>query len=253
MATPVISASSSILGFRRNESFEFQPAATNTPTSWAAVGLPSGVSINSSTGKISGAATVAGVYVVTVSATNADPATGTREFVLGIASEAAATVASADVSCEWDFDVVTRQLSVLGDAESSAAAPGIAQALAHWKKDDIFILRLRFRKNGVVVDPDPTALTLTLKELDPEPAIALSAAFERSVGTGESAYFDLLVDLSGAAVQAALSNYEEDAGTTFLANVEIQMEAEITFDSATETIRLSSRTGKVSLDKDQVE
>lgn len=253
MATPVISASSSILGFRRNEAFEFQPAATNTPTSWAAVGLPTGVSINSSTGKISGSAATAGVYVVTVSATNADPATGTREFVIGIASEAAATVASADVSCEWDFDVVTRELSVLASADSSASTAGVVASLAHWKKDDIFLLRLRFRKNGVVVDPDPTALTLTLKELDPDPSIALSAAFERSVATGESAYFDLLVDLSGASVQAALSNYEEDAGTTFLANVEIQMEAEITFASATETIRLSSRTAKVSLDKDQVE
>jgi hypothetical protein len=45
MPIPVISAASSILGFRRREQFAFTPAATNQPLFWTASGLPEGVSV----------------------------------------------------------------------------------------------------------------------------------------------------------------------------------------------------------------
>jgi len=47
MAVPVISATSSILGFRRLEQFAFQPSATNLPVRWTATGLPAGVTVDS--------------------------------------------------------------------------------------------------------------------------------------------------------------------------------------------------------------
>src|SRR5438552_9547473 len=45
--------------------------ATNSPTSYNAAGLPPGLSVNTSTGLISGTPTAAGTYSVTISATNA--------------------------------------------------------------------------------------------------------------------------------------------------------------------------------------
>jgi len=246
MPAPVISASSSILGFRRNEPFEFQPAATNSPTVWAAIGLPAGVSINAGTGKISGAASLAGVYVVTVTATNAEPSTGSREFVIGINSEVAPTAASGDTSAEWDLDVVTRELSRVG------ASSSVTGALAHWKKDDIFLLRVRFRKNGALVDPDPTALKLVLKEYNDEPAIALGSTFVKT-GVGDAAYFDILINLTGDPVKAALSNYQEEKTSAFEAMVELQMEASVTFNGGPQALRISSRTGTVTLDADLVD
>ena len=46
MAIPVISTTTSILGYNQYESWQYQPYATNTPTSWACPNLPAGLSID---------------------------------------------------------------------------------------------------------------------------------------------------------------------------------------------------------------
>lgn len=332
MPAPVISASSSILGFKRNERFAFTMAATNDPLIWAAVGLPSTVTIDTpenlaatgvastdvvtatghdfvngslvyfsaitggagltantiyfvrdlsgatfklaatatgpamdfttdisagtirrvSNGTISGYFETAGPKVVTVSATNSAPATGSREFVFGISPEIAPAL-SGSTSAEWDFDVETREVTVARGAVVGAAAPaaGSTSPLAWWKSGDVFIVRVRFRKNGIVVDPDATSLKLALKEIEPEAGIDLSTNFVR-IGTGEASYCDLLVDLTDAAVVAALANYEADAGTFFEALTELQMEHSVTHNSATVTLRLTSRSFPVRLDRDMI-
>jgi hypothetical protein len=70
MAIPVISTTTSVLGYRKGQYFEYQMQATNTPTSWSASGLPSGMTI-SNAGLVSGAATAAGIYLIKIIATNA--------------------------------------------------------------------------------------------------------------------------------------------------------------------------------------
>jgi hypothetical protein len=50
--------------------FSYQMTANNSPTSYAASGLPSGLSVNTGTGLISGSPTVSGTYNVTLTATN---------------------------------------------------------------------------------------------------------------------------------------------------------------------------------------
>lgn len=238
MAAPIISASSSILGFKRNETFAFQPSATNNPTSWTQVGLPAGLSINAATGLVSGSVAVSGVYVVTLAATNADPATGSREFVFGISSEVAASVAASDTSEEWDIDVVSREVT-----------PGAA---AFWKQGDVVLVRMRFRKNGVVVDPAPTSLRLVLKQFEPEKVLVVATGFDQ-IGVDEAAYFDLPVDLSGDALEAALADYEKDEGTFFEALAEIEWVRSVTHNGSPLTLRSSSRTFPVRIERDLAE
>src|SRR6266481_7383292 len=63
--------------------FSYQITATNCPTSYNASPLPPGLSVNTSTGLISGTPTTTGVYSVTISATNAG-GTGTATLVITI-------------------------------------------------------------------------------------------------------------------------------------------------------------------------
>jgi len=86
MAKPVISTTSSILGFKRNEPIRFQPASAGKPTLWTATGLPSGLSIHPGTGLISGSVSEAIVAAVLVTAANAD-GEATEVFPIGISQE----------------------------------------------------------------------------------------------------------------------------------------------------------------------
>ena len=68
---PTITTTSLTNG-QANQSYSFTPTATGTsPITWSASGLPSGLSVNSSTGVISGIPTTAGTYSITLTATNA--------------------------------------------------------------------------------------------------------------------------------------------------------------------------------------
>ncbi len=67
--------------------FGYTITATNTPSSFLAINLPAGLSLNGQTGVISGASTQAGVISVQVSASNAG-GTGTKTLVLNIAANA---------------------------------------------------------------------------------------------------------------------------------------------------------------------
>lgn len=335
MAAPVISASSSILGFRRNESFVFQPAATNSPVIWSAVGLPAGVSVETwsaraatgtastdtvsstahgyadgdrvyfvsltggsgltagtiyyvrdkatddfklasvpggaavdfttdisaaqvrkvSSGAISGACATAGVYVVTLSATNAAAETGTREFVIGIDSEAAPpSVDSGSLSADWGIDVVTREVTPpsAGAGSVQPTAPDAEKVLAAWKEGDTLMLSLRFSKGGEVLELDLDTLRLVLKEMEPEGALIVAEDFEK-VGTGSATRYNLPVTLTGSALANALANYEADGGTMFPALAEIEWTTEVTHLSAPLTLKGSSQTFLVRIERDIAE
>ena len=63
--------------------FTYATTATNLPTSYSATGLPSGLSINTTSGVISGTPTVAGNFNVSLSATN-ETGTDTKTLVITV-------------------------------------------------------------------------------------------------------------------------------------------------------------------------
>ncbi|MBA3707336.1 MAG: carbohydrate-binding protein [Planctomycetes bacterium] len=67
--------------------FSYQIVANQNPTSYGATGLPAGLSINTTTGAITGTPSAAGTFTVTLQAINA-AGTGTRTLTLTIASSA---------------------------------------------------------------------------------------------------------------------------------------------------------------------
>jgi hypothetical protein len=81
---PVISSAPSVT-LAVNQPASFQVSASNTPTAFAATGLPAGLSIDVVTGLISGTPTVGGVTSVSVTASNASGASTIQTLVLTIA------------------------------------------------------------------------------------------------------------------------------------------------------------------------
>jgi uncharacterized delta-60 repeat protein len=80
-ATPVISSAGSVVGGISGSNFTFQISATGSPTSYSASGLPSGLTLNASSGLISGTPTQTGTFTVSITATNS---TGTGSATITI-------------------------------------------------------------------------------------------------------------------------------------------------------------------------
>ncbi len=80
---PVITSAATASG-KVGTAFSYTITASNTPTSYAATGLPANVSVNVTSGLISGTPAVAGTYNATVSAINAG-GSGSKAVVITIA------------------------------------------------------------------------------------------------------------------------------------------------------------------------
>ncbi len=81
---PVITSAATAAAVFR-DAFSYQIIATNTPTSFGATGLPAGLGVNTSSGLISGTPSGAGIFNVTLTATNAG-GPGTLALTLTVAA-----------------------------------------------------------------------------------------------------------------------------------------------------------------------
>ena len=202
---PVFNNTQSVLGYLVGQTFDFQPLALNNPTAWSSSELPPGLSIDGVTGRISGAVTAPGVYVVAIQASNAD---GTASAVFTFGIEAAAASAGADVDIV--IDVVTKEVTLAAAVPlaSSVTAPTPdtePTAICTAKYGDDLIFNIRLAKDGSTIAPTVTSATCTLKETADDQALVTSTTFQQ-IGTGDSTRYRILVPLTGDALQGAIAD-----------------------------------------------
>jgi hypothetical protein len=245
MAIPVISSTTSVLGYRKGQYFEYQMQATNTPISWTANGLPSGMVISSS-GLINGAATAAGVYLVKVIATNGDGPSAPLEVAMGIED----TNFNDGIGIEVNIDLRSGAVSVPGIAPSSSQA---SQAVMFLKYGDKVFLDIGFLRGEELQTMAMASIVMNIREFDGETVLVQSNGGIEIIGTSDRPRYRILVDLETPDLVNALGNYQGDYQTTFDAIAEIEWRVDYLEPGALsdEVIR-SSKTFRIAIDRDLV-
>jgi PKD repeat protein len=90
-SVPVVTSATSAPG-TVGSAFAYSIAATGSPSSYAATGLPSGLAVNTATGAISGTPTASGPTVVSLTATNATGTSSPVSLTITVAAAGAAPV-----------------------------------------------------------------------------------------------------------------------------------------------------------------
>lgn len=245
MAIPVISNTTSVLGYRKGQYFEYQMQATNSPTSWTANGLPSGMVISSS-GLINGAATAAGVYLVKVIAMNVDGPSAPLDVAMGIED----TNFNDGIGIEVNIDLRSGSVSVPGIAPSSSQA---SQAVMFLKYGDKVFLDIGFLKGEELQTMAMASIVMNIREFDGETVLVQSNGGLEIIGTSDRPRYRILVDLDTPDLSNALGNYQGDYQTTFDAIAEIEWRVDYLEPGALsdEVIR-SSKTFRIAIDRDLV-
>lgn len=105
-----------------NQVFSYQIAATNSPTTFGATGLPNGLAVNTTTGAISGTPTASGVTPVTITATNAD-GSDTETLTITIAAGPTPVITSPLTASGTVGQVFSYQITATESPTSFSAAP----------------------------------------------------------------------------------------------------------------------------------
>lgn len=115
---PVITSALVVSG-QANAAFRYQITASNNPTSFNATGLPAGLSIDTTTGTITGTPTTSGTSNITLSATHAG-GTGTATLVLTVTAPAP-MITSALTASARESSAFSYQITASGSPTSYAA------------------------------------------------------------------------------------------------------------------------------------
>jgi autotransporter-associated beta strand protein len=122
-----------------NTSFNYNISATNAPTAYTAAGLPAGLSIDGSTGIISGISTTLGTYAVTLGASNAS-GTGTAILMIVVSSDvtpstptnlASSVVNTSNIKLTWTASANITSYSVKRSLTSGGPYTTIATGVTN--------------------------------------------------------------------------------------------------------------------------
>ena len=211
MSVPLLSPVTSIHSIPIGTAWYFQPAlSAGSPaaTSWTATGLPPGLTLNPTSGLISGVANAEGVFTVRLRASNATGASAWLVFPMGVR----ATGQEAGAAKRVNINV-----------QSGAVYSPDTNVIFRVKSGDLMPVAVGFEDDGKLLDiPMLSLINFALKETDDEPVIPLNDGLFRKIGAGIYTRYVTFLDLRSQALRNALSNWEHPKGTNFVGLAEIE-------------------------------
>jgi trimeric autotransporter adhesin len=127
--SPIIT-SSTTAGGTAGSAFSYTIAASNTPTAFSANGLPSGLSVNGTTGAITGVAAVPGEFTVVLGASNASGAAAPKTLSLKIAPGLAAPAITSSSAATGRVGVAFAYPTLATNSPTAFTATGLPAGLA---------------------------------------------------------------------------------------------------------------------------
>ena len=233
MSLPVIDTAQSILGYKQGEGWTFQPGIFISAGTLhvAATGLPTGITISSTTGLLTcDGTTPAGVYVIGVRADDGSLFTSASYFTVGIEATTEISAGSSDAGIDIDIDVITRKATLRG----VTIADG--EPMLSLKQDDVVLFNVRFFKYGIQLDPSCSEVLITWRKPDEQSILVESANFD-DVNSGATAYFQVPVAIAGTALDSALEEGAGEEAPGYIdADTEIQWKQTVSIDGITELV-----------------
>ena len=129
-ATPIITSTLTATG-RVGTAFAYQITASETPTSFVASGLPEGLSLNATTGAISGSPTISKTYVVALKGANGGGLGAPSSLVIDIAPAAnapaitSAAAASGQIGVAFTYQIVATNPPILSYGVTGTLPSGL--------------------------------------------------------------------------------------------------------------------------------
>jgi hypothetical protein len=193
--------------------FNIQVNASNNPTSFTAVGLPNGFEI-SSAGVISGVPTTAGVYAVTLTASNAIGTSPPKYLRIDVA-EVAVPAFLSNGGIDLFVDLQTRKLALSPPKPETTLAAG-SQVVNQVETNELIVksgenllINVRFTKGTTSVDPDPGFMRFGVATKLGAPLIMESNTFTK-FGSGSSAYFRMKASSVAAEFGSLINDYYDE-------------------------------------------
>ena len=238
MAAPVIDTKTSVLALTEGQIYTIQLTATNSPTTWAisSGALPSGLTLETSEGKITGTPDLdaaGAVYSLQITATNSSSETS-NPMTITIGVERNAFELSA--ATEIDINLRTGKASMpnveMGDE---------GKMIFHAKSGDIMPVTIGLMKDGYSQDINVNNINFYAKEYEPETLYRITNGVMRKVGSGVGCRYQCMLDFSAAALETVLSNYEEDAGTyvDMVAEIQIDFQQDVGTNTSSNSVKTS--------------
>jgi hypothetical protein len=215
MPAPVINPQSSVPVLRVNQPYTFNltlAVGSDAAASWAALdALPPGITINTTTGVLSGTPTTAGVREVRFTATNGSGTSTAVTVAFGILP----VPYTAEGTMEINLDLDTRQ--VWNPRVGNDAPPIFG------KYKDESTISLGILKSGLLQDLNLSGVNVWLQDDDTSKAFKISTGAFEKIGQGDNARYNVDLDWRKDQIKSLLSSASKPTSIGVFVWAEIEL------------------------------